>query len=100
MLAACGVKSLKLPPHSLNLNIYREGFVRSIKEYCLERMIFFGEGALRRGVSVAHYHSERNHPGLGASLIIPDESHAGNSGAIRCPERLGGMLNNYYGDAA
>ena len=37
-------------------------FVRSIKEECLDRMIFVGQGALRRAITefVAHYHRERN----------------------------------------
>src|SRR5437762_10221096 len=57
MLAAAGIKSVKLPPRSPNLNAYAERFVRSIKESCLERMIFFGEGSLRKGIHefVAHY---------------------------------------------
>jgi len=38
--------------------------------------------------------------GLSNRLIIPDESHAGNGGAIRRRERLGGMLNYYYRQAA
>src|SRR5205085_8098007 len=50
MLAAAGIKSVKLPPRSPNLNAYAERFVRSIKESCLERMIFFGEGSLRKGI--------------------------------------------------
>jgi transposase InsO family protein len=93
---------LKLPPRSPNLNAYAERFVRSIKESCLERMIFFGEGSLRKGIHefVAHYHGERNHQGLGNRLIIPDESHACNGRAIRRRERLGGMLNYYYRQAA
>jgi hypothetical protein len=65
-------------------------------------MIFFGEGSLRKGVYefVAHYHAERNHQGLGNRLIIPDDSPAGNRGAIRRRKRLGGMLNYYYRQAA
>ena len=93
MLAETGVKSVKLPPHSPNLNAYAERFVRTIKESCLERMIFFGEDALRKGIHefVAHYHVERNHQGLGNRLVIPDGPHASNCGAIRCRERLGGI---------
>src|SRR5205823_5955419 len=34
-----GVKSVKLPPRSPNLNAHAERFVRTIKESCLERMI-------------------------------------------------------------
>jgi putative transposase len=102
MLADVGVKSVKLPPRSPNLNAYAERFVRSIKESCLERMIFFGEGSLRKGIHefVTHYHGERNHQGLGNRLIMPDECHADQRGAIRRRERLGGMLNYYYRVAA
>jgi hypothetical protein len=46
------------------------------------------------------YHFERNHQGLGNRLIIPDESHDGNHGAIQRRERLGSMLNYYYRAAA
>jgi hypothetical protein len=93
-LAASGVKSVKLP-RSPNLNPHAERFVRTIKESCLDRMILFGEGSLRKATRefVAHYHGERNHQGLGNRLIIPAESHAGNGGAIRRRERLSGMLN-------
>jgi putative transposase len=49
-LAEAGTESVKLPPRSPNLNSYAERFVRSIKESCLERMILFGEGALRVAV--------------------------------------------------
>jgi transposase InsO family protein len=101
-LAATGVRSVKLPPRSPNLNPHAERFVRTIKESCSERMILFGESSLRKTIRefVAHYHGERNHQGLGNRLITPDESHAGNHGAIRRRERLGGMLNYCYRQAA
>jgi putative transposase len=35
LLAGVGVESVKLPPHSPNLNAHAERFVRSIKESCL-----------------------------------------------------------------
>ena len=102
ILADVGVKSAKLPPRSPNLNAHAERFVRSIKESCLDRMIWFGEGSLRQGMSafMAHYHGERNHQGLGNQLIIPDDSHPGNRGRLRRRERLGGMLNYYYRQVA
>lgn len=98
MLAETGVKSVKLPPRSPNLNAYAERFVRSIKESCLDRMIFFGESSLRKGIRefVLHYHGERNHQGIGNQLIMPDKSQAGHRGEVLRRERLGGMLNYYY----
>ena len=59
-----------------------------------------GESSLHKGIHefVVHFHSERNHQGLANRLIIPDESHVGNDGAIRRRERLGS--NCYYYAAA
>ena len=101
-LEAAGVKSVKLPPRSPNLNPHAERFVRTIKESCLDRMIFFGETSLRTAVQdfVEHYHSERNHQGLENRIIRPEAGHLGATGAIQRRQRLGGMLNYYYRDAA
>jgi putative transposase len=102
MIADAGVKSVKLPPRSPNLNAYAERFVRSIKESCLERMILFGEESLRTAIQnfVAHYHSERNHQGLANQLISPEPGHLGNAGEVQRRQHLGGMLNYYYRAAA
>jgi putative transposase len=98
MLADVGVKSVKLPPRSPNLNAHAERFVRTIKESCLERMILFGEESLRTAIHnfVAHYHTERNHQGLGNRLIIPRAGRLVTAGPVQRRQRLGGMLNYYY----
>jgi transposase InsO family protein len=101
-LGTSGVQSVKLPPRSPNLNAHAERFVRTIKESCLERMILFGEGSLRKVLHefVEHYHRERNHQGLGNRLIMEEASYARGAGAIQCRQRLGGMLKYYYRQAA
>lgn len=75
--------------------------MRTIKESCLERMIFFSEEALRKAVNdfIAHYHLERNHQGLGNRLIVPMMT-VGASGTVARRQRLGGLLNYYYTQAA
>ncbi|HEY6271723.1 MAG TPA: integrase core domain-containing protein [Terriglobales bacterium] len=102
IIEASGIESVKLPPRSPNLNAHAERFVRTIKESCLERIILFGEGSLRKGIRefVEHYHHERNHQGLGNRLIVEERSHPESRGAIRRRQRLGGMLNYYYRQAA
>jgi transposase InsO family protein len=96
-----GTQVIRLPPMSPNLNAYAERFVRSIKEECLDRMIFVGQGSLRRAVAeyVSHYHAERNHQGLENQLIVPTAMRA-NNGAVVRHARLGGTLNFYYRKAA
>jgi transposase InsO family protein len=102
LLGEAGVASVKLPPRSPNLNAHAERFVRTIKESCLERMILFGESALRKAAAefMAHYHSERNHQSLDNALICPEPEHAGQEGEVHRQERLGGLLNYYYRKAA
>jgi putative transposase len=60
---AGGVKPLKLPARSPNLNSFAERWVRSVKEECLSKLVLFGEGSLRRAVGeyVTHFLEERNH---------------------------------------
>ena len=101
-LKGAGVETFRLPARSPNLNAFAERFVRSIKESCVERMIFFGESALRRAVSefALHYHTERNHQGLQNKIIQPEFSEFPCTGAIRSRQRLGGLLRYYYRDAA
>lgn len=43
ILEPSGVQTVRLPPRSPNLSPHLERFMRSAKEECLERMIFFGE---------------------------------------------------------
>jgi transposase InsO family protein len=52
-----GTNVIRLPPMSPNLNAYAERFVRSIKDECLDRMIFVGQASLRRAVAeyLDHY---------------------------------------------
>jgi len=95
-LAAGGVKCTPIPARSPNLNAHAERWVRSIKEECLSKLILFGENSLRRVVFdfVEHYHQERNHQGKDNLLLFP-VSAPGQRGAIRCRERLGGLLKHY-----
>jgi putative transposase len=84
-------------------NAHAERWVRSIKEECLSKLILFGEKSLQRVVSnfLEHYHQERNHQGKDNLLLFPVSARrgGGSEGAIRCRERLGGLLK-YYSRAA
>ena len=75
-------------------NAYAERFVRSIKDECLNRMIFIGQASLRRAVA------ERNHRGLENRLIHAPAAVTANVGAIYRGARLGRTLNFYCRKAA
>ena len=102
LLKQAGVNVVRLPPRSPNLNAYAERFVRTIKETCLDRMIFFSERSLKRAINdfLEYYHHERNHQGLGNRLIDPQREIGCLEGTVACRERLGGVLRYYYRDAA
>jgi transposase InsO family protein len=102
ILRPADVNPVKLPARSPNLNAHMERFMRSVKNECLNRMIFFGEKSLRRAVSefLEHYHAERNHQGLGNRLIEPSAEVGSANGDVECRERLGGLLKYYYRRAA
>jgi len=97
-----GAEAVRLPPRSPNLAAHIERFMRSAKEECLGRMIFFGEGALQsaRTCFLEHYHAARNHQGIGTRLIAPGEEAGRATGEVVCRERLGGLLQYYYREAA
>jgi transposase InsO family protein len=99
-LRASGVRTVRLPAQSPDLNAYAERFVRSIREECLSQIIPLGERHLRRAVMeyIEHYHLERNHQGLGNELI---EGHReAIQGRVACRKRLGGVLKYYHRRAA
>lgn len=101
ILEGTGIRSVELPPRSPNLNAHAERFVRTIKESCLKRTIFLSEAALRRSVRefVAHYHLERNHQGIGNRLITL-LVEAKKADPVQRRQRLGGMLDYYFQNAA
>jgi hypothetical protein len=96
------VEPLALPARSPNLNAHAERWVRSVKEECLSKIILFGERSLRRALNeyLEHYHAERNHQGKGNVLLFPIAGKTRRQQAVRCRERLGGLLRYYHQDAA
>jgi putative transposase len=101
ILKRSGVKVLRLPPKSPNLNAFAERFVLSIRSECLDRIVPLGERHLRRAISeyVEHYHRERNHQGLDNSLIVANDAVIGTGKVVR-RDRLGGLLGFYHREAA
>ncbi len=99
-----GVKPLKLPPQSPNLNAYCERWVLSIKSECISGLIFFGEESLRRALKEysTHYHEERNHQGKNNCLLFPTSyaNRDNKEDEIKCRSRLDGVLKYYYRAAA
>ncbi len=103
MLESAGVKVVRLPPRSPDLNAFAERFVLSVKSECLDHVIPLGERHLRHLLTeyVEHYHKERNHQSLNNELIDPAPANSNGGGeVVRRRARLGGLLSWYYREAA
>jgi transposase InsO family protein len=102
LLKANSIEPVLLPPRSPNLNAHCERFIRSIKEEALNRMLMLGERSLDYVIQqyLVHYHTERNHQGLGNRLIAPALGPTSPSGPVKRHDRLGGLLTYYYRDVA
>lgn len=96
-----GIRPIRLPYRSPNLNAFAERFVKTIKTECLHRLILFGEKSLRYVLKeyMHHYHHERNHQGIDNEIPFPDHRLHQTGGIVK-HERLGGLLNYYHRDAA
>jgi hypothetical protein len=74
----------------------------SIKEEALDQIMMFGERFLHHVLRqyLAHYHTERNHQGLGNQFIAPEAERSRQGDAVVRRDRLGGLLSYYVRDAA
>ncbi len=70
----------------------------TIKSECLNKMIFFGAGSLRRAISsyLDHYHRRRNHQGRDNKIIDPGAEVGRTACKIERRDDLGGLLRYYY----
>ena len=103
VLARAGVGAVLIPARAPNCNAYAERFVRSIKEECLGKMIFFGETSLHPAIRefVEQLNLERPHQGIGNELIEPAKGLRTTSVQnVVHDERLGGLQGPYRVSAA
>jgi transposase InsO family protein len=101
-MKSAGIKPIRLPPFSPNLNAFAENFVGRIKSECLNHIIFAGEKSLCHAVAeyVSYYQTQRNHQGLDNCIPFPEATIGCVNGKIKCKERLGGLLKYYCRAAA
>ena len=102
ILKDAGVDTIRIPASAPNCNALAERFVKSIKDECLNKMIFFGTASLDRALAAygTHFLQERNHQGIGNELISPTVPVGQLDGRVVCRERLGGLLRFYHRRAA
>ena len=106
-IEAMGVPVLRTPVRAPKGNSYWERIVRTARRECLDFMIPFSAGHLRRTLvaRVAHYNHGRPHKSLGPGIPAPIEPSPPPSGNRHClPTRhfvrvkpvLGGLHHEYW----
>jgi hypothetical protein len=100
ILKSSGVKPVKLPPRSPDLNPYAERFVKTVKSECLNHLILSSVEQLEYALDEfgKYYHHDRIHQSL--DRIIEPIHQTDDHADIVCVERLGGLLKSYHRLAA
>ena len=96
-----GIDVIPTPVRAPNANAFMERWIRSAREECLDKLLIINEAHLRRVMReyVEFFNTARPHQGLDQQIPIPKTSGQGN-GSVRCRNVLGGIIHDYYRDAA
>jgi transposase InsO family protein len=98
-----GIRIVKTPVRAPQANAIAERFVRTIRAECLDWLLILNRRHLERvlRVFVEHYNTQRPHRALELQPPEPGKPPPTSTvGEIRRHDRLGGLIREYYRDAA
>jgi putative transposase len=98
-----GIRIVKTPVRAPQANAIAERFVRTVRGECLDWLLILNRRHLERvlRVFVDHHNAQRPHRALKLQPPQPGESPPTPAvGEIRRHDRLGGLIHEYYRDAA
>ncbi len=92
---------VRTPYRAPKANAIAERWVGSVRRECLDHLLIVGAAHLHRVLRtyVTHYNQARPHQGLQQQTPLPPTERV-KQGPIRCRELLGGLLREYYREAA
>jgi putative transposase len=98
-----GVRIVKIPVRAPKANAIAERFVRTIRTECLDWLLILNRRHLEHvlRVYIDHYNTQRPHRAL--KLGPPDPPNPppkDSEHAVRRRDRLGGLIHEYYKEAA
>lgn len=96
-----GIHVIPIPHQAPNANAFAERWIRSVREECLDKVLIINQAHLRCVIReyVAFFNTARPHQGIDQQIPVPPASQA-TSGPVRCRNVLGGIIHDYYHDAA
>ena len=98
-----GIRIVKTPVRAPQANAIAERFVRTVRGECLDWLLILNRRHLERvlRVFVEHYNTQRPHRALKLQTPQPQQPPpTATTGAIQRHDRLGGLIHEYYRDAA
>jgi putative transposase len=95
-----GIEIVDIPYEAPNANAYAERWVRSVRQECLDKLIVLNERHLRRVLTeyLGYYNTRRPHQGVDQDS--PLGLTMSTEGPIRYRNVLGGIIRDYYREAA
>ncbi len=95
-----GIDIVRTPFRAPRANAVAERWLRSVRQACLDHRLIVNQRHLLRVLKeyIAYYNVSRPHQGLDQQVPIPIPRSP--QGVIRCRHVLGGVLHDYYRDAA
>ncbi len=97
-----GVTIIWTPVRAPNANAFAERWIRSVREECLDKLLIFSEGHLRRVLTayITYYNHARPHQGIDQQCPVPLGRSRARDGPVERRDMLGGVLHDYYRRAA
>lgn len=96
-----GTQVLLTPFRTPNANAFAERWVRTVRQECLNHLLVLNEDHLRRVLKeyVLHYNTARPHQVIDQQIPIP-QVIPGSGNCVGRRDRLGGIIHEYFRDAA
>ena len=89
------------PYRAPNANAYAERWVRSVREECLDHLLIINERHLDHVLSEYSQYYNRARPHQGLRQQIPESPHhQPGHGVVQRRDILGGLIHDYYREAA
>lgn len=96
------VSIIEAPIRAPRANAFAERWVRTARRECLDHLLILGRRHLERTLREFALHYNANRPHRGLELAVPEPSTAEVScvGTVSRHDRLGGVIHEYYREAA
>lgn len=98
---AQGIEVIHTPFHAPNANAFAERWIRSVRQECLDKLVFLGDWHVRRVLAqyITFYNTRRPHQGLHQQCPVP-LTVLSSQGIVQRRDILGGIIHDYAGTAA